>query len=126
MPGDATMQPTRDPRATLPDLIEVLLNKGVHLNLDLIISVADIPLIGINLRATIAGIETMIEYGMMQQWDRDTQGVGAESGPHASAVGRRRGDPRQDGGRALSGQLLSDVAARQRLPHHPASDHPSP
>lgn len=73
MPGDAIMQPTRDPRATLPDLIEVLLNKGVHLNLDLIISVADIPLIGINLRATIAGIETMIEYGMMQQWDRDTR-----------------------------------------------------
>lgn len=73
MPGDAIMQPTRDPRATLPDLIEVLLNKGVHLNLDLIISVSDIPLIGINLRATIAGIETMIEYGMMQQWDRDTR-----------------------------------------------------
>ncbi|WP_210603126.1 gas vesicle protein [Brevibacterium oceani] len=73
MPADAIMQPTRDPRATLPDLIEVLLNKGVHLNLDLIISVSDIPLIGINLRATIAGIETMIEYGMMQQWDRDTR-----------------------------------------------------
>ncbi|MEY8568676.1 gas vesicle protein [Brevibacterium linens] len=73
MTGDASMQPTRDPRATLPDLIEVLLNKGVHLNLDLIISVSDIPLIGINLRATIAGIETMIEYGMMQQWDRDTR-----------------------------------------------------
>lgn len=67
------MQPTRDPRATLPDLIEVLLNKGVHLNLDLIISVADIPLIGINLRATIAGIETMLEYGMMRQWDSDTR-----------------------------------------------------
>ena len=73
MTGDVSMQPTRDPRATLPDLIEVLLNKGVHLNLDLIISVSDIPLIGINLRATIAGIETMIEYGMMQQWDRDTR-----------------------------------------------------
>ncbi|WP_209323705.1 gas vesicle protein [Brevibacterium renqingii] len=72
MTGDA-MQPTRDPRATLPDLIEVLLNKGVHLNLDLIISVADIPLIGVNLRATIAGIETMLEYGMMRQWDSDTR-----------------------------------------------------
>lgn len=71
---DATaMQPTRDPRATLPDLIEVLLNKGVYLNLDLIISVADIPLIGVNLRATIAGIETMLEYGMMRQWDEQTR-----------------------------------------------------
>lgn len=76
--GDAledrpVLQPTRDPGATLPDLIEVLLNKGVHLNLDLIISVADIPLIGINLRATIAGIETMLEYGMMRQWDEQTR-----------------------------------------------------
>lgn len=67
------MQPTRDPRATLPDLIEVLLNKGVYLNLDLIISVGDVPLIGVNVRATIAGIETMLEYGMMQKWDRQTR-----------------------------------------------------
>lgn len=73
MADDARMQPTRDPRATLPDLIEVLLNKGVYLNLDLIISVADIPLIGVNLRATIAGIETMLEYGMMRQWDEQTR-----------------------------------------------------
>ena len=69
----SAMQPTRDPGATLPDLLEVLLNKGVHLNLDLIISVADIPLIGVNLRATIAGIETMLEYGMMRQWDEQTR-----------------------------------------------------
>lgn len=67
------MQPTRNPAATLPDLLEVLLNKGVYLNLDLIISVADIPLIGVNLRATIAGIETMLEYGMMRQWDEQTR-----------------------------------------------------
>lgn len=73
MAEDTIMQPTRDPRATLPDLIEVLLNKGVYLNLDLIISVADIPLIGVNLRATIAGIETMLEYGMMRQWDEETR-----------------------------------------------------
>ncbi|GAA4916357.1 gas vesicle protein [Nesterenkonia rhizosphaerae] len=72
-PAQPALQPTRDPGATLPDLIEVLLNKGVHLNLDLIISVADIPLIGVNLRATIAGIETMLEYGMMRQWDEQTR-----------------------------------------------------
>lgn len=73
MPDTAAMEPTRDPRATLPDLIDVLLNKGVHLDLDLIISVADVPLIGVNLRATIAGIETMLEYGMMRQWDEQTR-----------------------------------------------------
>ncbi|MFH5821025.1 gas vesicle protein GvpJ [Georgenia sp. AZ-5] len=69
----AGLQPTRDLRATLPDLLEVLLNKGVYLDLDLIITVADIPLIGVNLRATIAGIETMLEYGMMRSWDEQTR-----------------------------------------------------
>lgn len=73
MAESAAMQPTRNPQVTLPDLLEVLLNKGVHLDLDLIISVADVPLIGVNLRATIAGIETMIEYGMMREWDEQTR-----------------------------------------------------
>ncbi|SDY69392.1 Gas vesicle protein [Micromonospora pattaloongensis] len=73
MAEPASLQPTRDPRVTLPDLVEVLLNKGVYLNLDLIITVADIPLIGVNLRATLAGMETMLEYGMMRQWDEKTR-----------------------------------------------------
>ena len=47
---------------------ERLLDKGIILNLDLVIGVAGIPLIGINLRAAIASIETMIEYGLMAAW----------------------------------------------------------
>lgn len=70
--GEA-MEPTRDPRATLPDLVGVLLNRGVYLNLDLIISVSDILLIGLNLRAVLAGMETMLQFGMMQGWDADTR-----------------------------------------------------
>jgi len=68
-----SLEPTRDAQATLPDLIEVLLNKGVVLHLDLIIAVADIPLIGVSLKAAIAGIETMLEYGMMRHWDEQTR-----------------------------------------------------
>lgn len=67
------MVPSRDPRVTLPDLLEVLLDRGVYLNLDLIITVADIPLVGVNLRATLAGLETMLEYGMMRSWDERTR-----------------------------------------------------
>lgn len=67
------MKPTRDPRVTLDDLVEVLLDKGAVLHLDLIISVADIPLIGVNLRAAVAGMETMLEHGMMRQWDEHTR-----------------------------------------------------
>ncbi|MFD1212387.1 gas vesicle protein [Arthrobacter sp. GCM10027362] len=70
---DEAMQPTRDPQATLSELVDALLNKGVYLDLDLVITVADIPLIGISLRAAIAGMETMLEYGMMEAWDERTR-----------------------------------------------------
>ena len=63
------MQPTRDTHATLVDLLDRVLEKGLVLNADLIINVAGIPLIGINLRACIAGIETMLKYGIWQDWD---------------------------------------------------------
>ncbi|WP_205718627.1 gas vesicle protein [Actinomadura sp. WMMA1423] len=69
----APLRPTRDPQVTLDDLLEVVLNKGAVLHLDLIIAVADIPLIGVNLRAAIAGMETMLEYGLLKQWDADTR-----------------------------------------------------
>src|SRR5699024_2423308 len=68
----APMEPTRNPDVTLPDLITVLLDKGTYLHIDLIIAVAEIPLIGINLRATIAGLEPMHEYGMMRAGDEKT------------------------------------------------------
>jgi hypothetical protein len=71
--ANAPLAPIRDPRATLPDLVNVILDKGAVLQLDLIISVADIPLIGVNVRAAIAGIETMFQYGLMRQWDERTR-----------------------------------------------------
>jgi hypothetical protein len=39
----------------------------------MIISVAGIPLIGVNLRAAIASIETMMKYGFMDVWDKETR-----------------------------------------------------
>jgi hypothetical protein len=52
------------------DLIDRILVKGVILQADLIISVAGIPLIGVNLKAAIAGMKTMLDYGMMEVWDQ--------------------------------------------------------
>jgi hypothetical protein len=57
----------------LVDLLDKLLNRGLILNADIIISVAGIPLIGVSLKAAIAGIETMLEYGMMEAWDQRTR-----------------------------------------------------
>jgi len=63
------MEPTRDARITLVDLLDRVLDKGLIINADIIISVAGIPLIGVNLRAALAGMETMVKYGVMKEWD---------------------------------------------------------
>jgi hypothetical protein len=57
----------------LVEVLDRLLNKGAVLNADLIISVAGIPMIGINLKAALASMETMLDYGLMEAWDRDTR-----------------------------------------------------
>jgi len=67
------MEPIRDTQATLVDLLDRILDKGLVINADIIISVAGIPLIGVNLRAALAGMETMLKYGVMQSWDERTR-----------------------------------------------------
>ena len=61
------MQPSRD--GALVDLIDRILAKGVILHADLIISVSNVPLIGVNLKAAIAGLTTLMDYGIMEAWD---------------------------------------------------------
>jgi hypothetical protein len=65
------MKPQRE--NTLVDLLDRMLNKGIILNADLIISVAGVPLIGVSLKAALASIETMLDYGMMEAWDKSTR-----------------------------------------------------
>jgi hypothetical protein len=67
------MEPSRDTRSTLVDLLDRILDKGLVINADLIISVAGIPLLGVNLKAALAGMETMLKYGVMQDWDQKTR-----------------------------------------------------
>jgi hypothetical protein len=61
------LEPTRN--NALVDLVDRILVKGIILQADLIISVSGIPLIGVNLKAAIAGMKTMLDYGMMEAWD---------------------------------------------------------
>jgi hypothetical protein len=67
------MEPVRERQATVNDLLDRLLDKGVVVSLDLVIGVGGIPLIGVSLRAAVAAIETMIEYGFMKAWDEKTR-----------------------------------------------------
>ncbi len=71
------------------DLVDTLLRDGAVIRADVIVSVADVPLVGIKLSAAIAGMETMTEYGLFEEWDTDRR---------AAAVARRQyteaGQPR--------------------------------
>lgn len=65
------MKPISGKRATLSDLLDRVLDKGIIINADIVISLANVPLIGVNLRAAIAGMETMVKYGMMRDYDME-------------------------------------------------------
>ncbi|MBU2639316.1 MAG: gas vesicle protein [Nanoarchaeota archaeon] len=69
------MKPIRNKNVTFVDLLDRVLDKGLVINADIIVSVADIPLIGINLRAALAGMETMLEYGVMEEWDKTLRNI---------------------------------------------------
>ncbi len=69
------MQPNRSPQTTLNDLLDRILDKGLLLTTDLIITVSGIPLIGINLKLALAGMETMLEFGIMKDWDEAQRAV---------------------------------------------------
>ncbi|MCG2675928.1 gas vesicle protein [bacterium] len=79
------MEPTRNAQATLVDLLDRILEKGLVINADLIIAVAGVPLLGVNLRAALAGMETMLKYGVMQAWDEKTRAWEREH--------RKKGEP---------------------------------
>jgi len=58
-------------KATLVDLLDRVLEKGLIIDADVVISVAGIPLLGVKLRAALAGMETMLKYGLMTEWDQE-------------------------------------------------------
>lgn len=65
-----TYQRVIAPKATLVDLLDRVLDRGLVIDADIIISLAGVPLVGIKLRAALAGMETMVQYGLMREWDQ--------------------------------------------------------
>lgn len=55
--------PTRQ-TADLADLLELLLEKGVVVNADIVVSIGDTELLGVKVRAAIASFETAAQYGL--------------------------------------------------------------
>lgn len=70
------MEPLTHPPVTLVDLLDRILDRGLLLNADIIICLADVPLIGINLRAALAGVDTLAKYGLLPEWASGTTSEG--------------------------------------------------
>jgi hypothetical protein len=62
-------------RATLVDLLDRVLDRGLFLRADLVISLAGIPLIGATLSVAVAGTETLLKYGILADWDEAIRAV---------------------------------------------------
>ncbi len=77
--GGATVRP----EAGLVDLLDRVLDRGLVIHADIMITLAGIPLVGLNLRAQLAGIETMMADPQMREWDAR---VRARSALRAEAV----------------------------------------
>ncbi|GAB3029821.1 gas vesicle protein GvpJ [Natronobiforma cellulositropha] len=56
-------QPSRQ-QSDLADVIELLLEKGVVINADIVVSIGDTQLLGVQVRAAIASFETAAKYGL--------------------------------------------------------------
>lgn len=89
------MKPTKTQSHAIVDVLDVLLRDGAMIQADVLISVADIPLIGLNLRAAVAGLTTMREYGFFEHWDVETR---RKSEERRSEFGKRPAptDPSMD------------------------------
>lgn len=58
-----------DENSALLDLLDRVLDKGLVVQADIVITLAGVPLLGVNLRAALANMDTMISYGMMEGLD---------------------------------------------------------
>lgn len=69
------------PHATLVDLLDRLLDRGLVINADIIISLAGVPLIGVKLSAALAGMETMVQYGLFREEDQRIRAQAIQEAP---------------------------------------------
>lgn len=72
--SNSAMQPQRSQEGALMHVVETLLDKGLVLNADIMVSVAGVELLGIRIRAALASFETAARYGLdfPAGTDRDT------------------------------------------------------
>lgn len=85
------MQPTKSDENAVVELVDVLLREGVILRADVVVTVADVPMVGINLQAAIAGMATMTDYGLLEEFDETVRDRSGRLKDFSSDVSRTSG-----------------------------------
>jgi hypothetical protein len=67
------MEPTKE-TSHVVELVDILLREGVVVAADVVVSVAEIPLIGIQLRLALAGMTELTEHECFAEWDDTIRG----------------------------------------------------
>jgi len=96
------MEPSREGGGSLLHVVETLLDKGLVLNADIMVSVAGVELLGIRLRAALASFETAARYGL-----EFPSGTNTDTVAWRSAIEEKESCP-SCGMRAPLDQLLND------------------
>lgn len=58
------LEPVNNTSGSLTDVIDAILDKGLVINADILISLAGVELLGIKIRAALASFETAARYGL--------------------------------------------------------------
>lgn len=57
-------QLSRERGSSLADVVDIILDKGLVINADIVVSVSGVELLGIKIRAALASFETAAKYGL--------------------------------------------------------------
>jgi ribosomal protein L37AE/L43A len=96
-----SLQATRGESSGLADVIDRILDKGLVINADIVVSVAGVELLGIKIRAALASFETAAKYGL-----EFPSGTNYETAAWKQAVVGKEECP-QCGKKVLSEELLN-------------------
>jgi len=80
---------------SLADVVEMLLDKGIVVNADIIVTIGETELLGIHLRAAIASFETAAAYGLEFPDGTDTDRINELTGRrnHLETIQATGGEP---------------------------------
>jgi hypothetical protein len=105
--------PTRS-QSDLAEMLELLLDKGVVINADIVVTVGETELLGVKLRAALASFETAAQYGLEfpegTDMKRVNEAAGVEELPESETV-TVGVEPEEEGEAAESEEESADEEA---------------